>query len=207
MEYPEEIYATRDGGMLIPKLRSSTSSVGWGRQHAHRLGYEAGKAEQPDHLAGYSNLTVAIKDNEPIDWERLDGLNAKCINPGVGIVSGKLKRRESAESDSPNGWWKSGMDYIWVNALTLAWNDEDGWTLWVEGEIPLIRKTADQLEVGTYFRGELPGYMEGEAYVGGEEFGIGKRVHRSPSMIESTVPASEWVVIEEYGPFQKPEDK
>ena len=34
-----------------------------------------------------------------------------------------------------------------------------------------------------------------------------KVVLYTPRMIESTVPASEWVVLEEYGPFQKPEGK
>ena len=158
-----------------------------------------------DPLEGFSNLTEAIKAGEPIDWERLDGLKAQCVQPGSGSLSGKLVRDDCWLANSGSGWEVHGMsaDYLTVT----AWYGEDGWSLWIEGEIPLVRKTADQLDVGTYFRGEIPCYVECEAYVGGEEFGIGKRVHRAPSMIDSTVPASEWVVLEEYGTFQKPEDE
>ena len=158
-------------------------------------------------LEGYSNLTSAIKADDPIDWEKLDGLKVKCVKSDVHTLQGELKRFSHYYPFTTNAWWDDDEDPVYVSAFKKAWNGEDGWTLWIEGEIPLRRKTADQLEIGTYFRGEITGYMEGEAYVGGEEFGIGKRVHRAPSMIESTVPASEWTVLEEYGTSPKPEDK
>ena len=249
MEYPEEIYATLDGGLL-----TSNAGAGWGRHLTLDVGYDVGyvagkteqsdyiesmsslesvltdveqlegedlpfvkrliertvravRAEQADPLAGYSNLTAAIKAGEPIDWAKLDGKKVQCDNPDVGTNRGELGRNETYTSERSAGWFYKSMDKTYVRSLIDAWRGDDGLTLWVEGEIPLARKTADQLEVGTYFRGEIPGYMEGEAYVGGEEFGIGKRVHRSPSMIESTVPASNWVVLEEYGPFYKPDVK
>lgn len=149
MEYPEEIYATRDGGMLIPMLRSSTSTsgVGWGRQHAHDVGhkngydvgykdgYEVGKAEQSDPLAGYSNLTSAISAGEPIDYERLDGLKVQCVNSDIDTLRGKLVRDDVWPADSAPGWVVHGMGITDI----IAWYGEDGWTLWIEGEIPLVQ--------------------------------------------------------------------
>ena len=171
--------------------------------------FEAGKAEMTVPLTGYSNLTVAIKDNEPIDWEKLDGLKVQCDNPDVGTLEGELERRGRVESDSPDGWWKGGMDYIYVNALIEAWRGEDGWTLWVEGEIPLVRKTADQLEVGKeYYRvlknsepdGVAPELMlrtQGHVlYLNDYTFS-----QNSPRHFEVVK------VIGKYGTFQKPEDK
>lgn len=156
---------------------------------------------------GFSNLTEAIKAGDPIDYENLDGMNVHCVNPDVGGLHWKLVRNKLRPADIPAGWRGEGANNLHVTAFVYSWTGSYGWSLWVEGEIPLVRKTADRLKVGTYFRGEIPGYMEREAYVGGEEFGIGKRVHRAPSMIESTVPASEWVVLEEYGTSPKPEGK
>ena len=37
---------------------------------------------------------------------------------------------------------------------TNAWHGKDGWALWIEGEVPMRRKTDDQKKVGTYFLGE-----------------------------------------------------
>lgn len=177
-------------------------------QHLIQHAFEAGKAEKSDPLEGFSNLTAAIDANEPIDWERLDGLKVQCVNPDVGTNRGTLERRESVASDSPDGWWKGGMDYIYVNALIHAWRGEDGWTLWIEGDIPLTRKTADQLDYYTYFYGHTPGEKPVMAYVGGSrEPWSGRRVHYVPSMATSLTRASNWVVLEEYGTSPKPEGK
>lgn len=176
-------------------------------QHLIKHAFEAGKVEAADPLAGYSNLTAAISAGEPIDWERLDGLKVQCDNPDVGTLEGELERRESAESDSPNGWWKSGRDYIYVNALTEAWCDEDGWTLWIEGDIPLVRKTADQLEVAHFFTGVLSGTTSESLMCVAGELGNGKRVRYASDFMPSHHPANKWEVIEEYGTFQKPEGK
>ena len=201
MEYPEAIY----DGLADPQgcsHRLSEVLVERSYNLGYGVGHAKGLAERPDPLAGYSNLTAAISAGEPIDWERLDGLKTQCVNHDVGTNRGTLERRESVESDSPDGWWKSGMDFIYVNALIHSWQGEDGWTLWIEGDIPLVRKTADQLEVGIYFLGE----SEWELYVG-EKIDGSKIVRHVPKMEESLFDPSEWVVLEEYGTFQKPEDK
>lgn len=209
MEYPEEIYRTFNGGTLTDYHRD-WGRDGAGRRHAYEVGYEVGKAEQADPLTGYSNLTAAIKAGEPIDWEKLDGLVAKCVHSTLGDLLYSLEvdgngRKVIWESEG-NFWFTTSGGNVWAEALREAWQGENGWTLWVEGEIPLRRKTADQLEVGTYFLGYAPGYKQGTAYVGGGEFDAEKRVHYAPSMRKSTTPASEWVVLEELGTFQKPEE-
>lgn len=158
----------------------------------------------PDPLEGFSNLTEAIKAGEPIDWEKLDGLKVQCVNPELGALRGKLERVSLYYPFSATAWWKDDSDRAYIEAFNQAWRGKDGWSLWVEGEIPLRRKTADQLKVGTYFR-----EVEGGAlmYVGaGHQRGL-KAVYRSPEMFVSPVPAEKWEVIEECGPFQKPEGK
>lgn len=194
MEYPEEIYQVFSDDMS-----------GSGRRHAYKVGYEAGKAEQADSLEGYSNLTEAIRTGKSIDWEKMKGVKVKCVNHIIGTLRGELKRNTAWSENGVAGWYKRDMDPSYVNAFVSAWGGEDGWTLWVEGDIPLIRKTADQLKVGTYFLGEIRETRTDEMYVG-EEHGS-KVVLYTPHMGKTVFPTEEWVVLEERGPFQKPEGK
>lgn len=197
MEYPEEIYKTRDGRLL-----TSTAGACWGRRHA----YEVGKAEQADPLAGYSNLTTAIKAGEPIDWERLDGRKAKCVSSDGVTVTYKLERDPAYLLEVFEGWYTSDSARAWEVSLEESWNGETGWALWIEGEIPLVRKTADELEVGTYFLGQAWGDSPCLAYVGRPlKTHTVKTIYYAPDMLKAITPPSEWVVLEEYGTFQKPE--
>lgn len=258
MEYPEEIYATRDGGML--KDHYMNAGAGWGRRHAYQVGYKAGKAEQSDYiepmstniqetidqihqklaamdltpfeirdlkplveqafraglahnlatdpLAGYSNLTAAISAGEPIDWEQLNGRKVQCVRPDMGTVSGKLERDPKWKANKLYGWWNPMMDHVYTIALSQAWEGKDRWTLWIEGEIPLVRKTADELEVGTYFLGKAWDDSPYLAYVGRPlKYAPAKTIYYAPEMLKAIAPPSEWEVLEEYGPFQKPEGK
>ena len=174
-------------------------------QHLIKHAFEAGKAEQSDPLEGYSNLTEAIKAGEPIDWERLDGLKAQCVQPGSGSLSGKLVRDDCFLANNGSGWKVHGMgaDYLTVT----AWYGEDGWSLWIEGDIPLVRKTADQLEVAHFFTGVLSGTTSESLMCVAGELGNGKRVRYASDFMPSHHPANKWEVIEEYGTFQKPEGK
>lgn len=164
------------------------------------------RAEQADPLAGYSNLTAAIKAGEPIDWERLDGLKTQCVHPDRGTVSGKLERDPEWKANKLSGWWNGRMDHVYTIALNQAWEGKDGWTLWVDGEIPLRRKTADQLKVGTYFLGEAPVGETDLVYVGGCSE-ASKVIFYAPAMLKSGTPAYGWVVLKERGTFQGPEGK
>lgn len=160
-----------------------------------------------DPLEGYANLTAAIKTGDPIDWEQLNGRKVKCINPGAGTVSGKLERDPKWKANKLHGWWNPMMGSVYTIALAQAWEGKDGWTLWIEGEIPLRRKTADQLEIGTYFLGKEEGDSPCLAYVGRPlKTDTVKTIYYAPEMLKTITPASEWVVLEEYGPFQKPEE-
>ena len=89
---------------------------------------------------------------------------------------------------------------------TNAWHGKDGWALWIEGEVPMRRKTADQLKVGTYFLGEAPGGESDLVYVGGCSE-ASKVIFYAPAMLKSGTPAYGWVVLEERGTFQGPEGK
>lgn len=209
MKYPEEIYKDING-----KEMTNTERL-WGegmiRRRAYYLGHEAGywkgyEAGKADPLEGYSNLTAAIKAGDPIDWERLDGLDVKCVKPEPrGEIHGKLVRNKLRPADKPAGWWDRNMDSLYVLIFIQGWGDQKGWTLWVKGEIPLRRKTADQLEAYTYFYGEAPSGEPDLMYVGGLSESS-KAIYYAPEMRKTATPATEWVVLEEYGPFQKPEE-
>ena len=128
--------------------------------------FMAGKAEQTNPFEGFSNLTEAIKADEPIDWEKLDGKRVQCVNPDIGMLSGRLERDLDYLPDICGAWWGMDMDDAYISALIDAWRGEDGWSLYIEGAIPLRRKTVDQLEVGTYFLGETREKKLAEVYIG-----------------------------------------
>lgn len=198
MEYPEELY---EGSVPLP-MQGMASAVA---ERSYRLGYEAAKA---DPLAGYSNLTEAIKAGEPIDWEKLDGLKVQCVNPELrGELHGALGRNEVFPANGAGGWGHQGMDSVYTNALFNAWHSCDGWTLWVEGEVPLRRKTADQLPVTTFFKGRRVGISGAGSFMCVGESENGKFILSAIDFLPSSRPAEEWEVLEDYGTFQKPEGK
>lgn len=181
-------------------------------QHIIQHAFMAGKAEQSDPLTGYSNLTAAISAGEPIDYEKLDGLVAKCVHPTLGNLLYPLEvdgnGRKVIWKNEGNFWFTTNGGSVWAEALSAAWHGQKGWTLWVEGEIPLRRKTADQLGVGTYFLGQSKGDSPYLAYVGRPLINVSeKTIYYAPEMLKAITPATEWEVLEEYGPFQKPEGK
>lgn len=164
----------------------------------------------PDPLEGFSNLTEAIKAGEPIDWEKLDGLKVQCVNPDVGTIRGTLERDPEFKANKLSGWWNGRMDHVYTIALSQAWLGRDGWTLWVDGEIPLRRKTADELPLGMCFLGthpEVVGGVElrGVVVIGPSE--VDKSVIYSNAL--SRRAAAEVEVVEEYGigTFLKSEGK
>lgn len=127
--------------------------------------------------------------------------------PAPDPLEGFSNLTEAIKAGEP-AWWKDDSDRAYIEAFNQAWRGKDGWALWVEGEIPLRRKTADQLEVGTYFLGKAWGDDPYLAYVGRPlEIDTVKTIYYAPGMLKAITPASEWVVLEEYGPFQKPEGK
>lgn len=201
MEHSEEIYLEN-----VPlSMRGVATEVA---EKALALGFEQGKRNSLDSVEGYSNMTEALKAGKSIDWAKLDGLGTKCVNKTVGTVVGMMDRNVCSSIDEAKGWWSSGMDGIYIEAFCTAWESKGGWTLWIEGEVPLIRKTADQLKVGTYFLGKARNDSSCLAYVGRPlKTNAVKTIYYAPDMLKAITPASEWVVLEEYGTFQTPEGK
>ena len=93
---------------------------------------------------GFSNLTAAIEEGQPIDWERLDELTAKCVNRELnGSLTYMMERNHEAPIDTWVGWtiWLLGEN-LWTEMFAFSWEGNGGWTLWGEGDIPL---TTDSL--------------------------------------------------------------
>ena len=155
--YPEAIYGTRNGGTMTHKQRDGFG--GMARRYAYNLGYADGRfkerLEASNPLAGWSNLTEAINAGERIDWDALDGMEAKCVHPELGTLTYKLERDEKYTIDSVIGWYKSDYNSTWSRGLGSAWCGHDGWSLWVKGDLPMRKLTADQLEPGTIFEAVL----------------------------------------------------
>lgn len=160
--YPEEIYTTETGATITsPKKRRmvekaytlGTLRSGATRQDldkAYDVGFERGKKHK-DNLTGFSNLTEAIAAGERIDWDALDGLEAKCVHPELGTLTHRLERNTQWSKHTSIGWHHN-KEATWAAALNHAWGDKGRWSLWVKGELPLRKQTADQLEPGTCFR-------------------------------------------------------
>ena len=180
----------------------------WNESDVRKLverAFEAGKADQSDPLAGYSNLTVAIKDNEPIDWEKLDDRVVQCVNPDMETRRGKMEYNKTRPATRATSWLCENVNNLYAMSFVGGWSGVEGWTLWIEGDIPLRPKTADQLKPGTYFRGMSPTRDEFTVCVG-EVAACGQvSIHFTPTMLQSPFKASEWSVLEEYGPFPFPD--
>ncbi|HIY94964.1 MAG TPA: hypothetical protein H9821_04780 [Candidatus Rothia avicola] len=136
-EYPVEIYPKPN-----ELIKASAERI-------YDRGYADGQQAQRD-LTGWSNLTEAIAAGERIDWERLDGVEAKCVHPELGTLTYKLKRFHRWPANTFYGWSSRGS-IVWEWAFELAWKNSGGWSLWVKGDLPLRKLTADQLEPGTCF--------------------------------------------------------
>ena len=198
---------------MMDSILSDLESKGseWDETDVRKLverAFEAGKADQSDPLTGYSNLTDARKNGQPIDWDKLEGLSVRVFNPDISIVRGKMARNKHQPRDKETGWWTYGVhEDIYTLAFTQGWKGLGGWSLWVKGEIPLIRKTADQLEVAHFFTGVLSGTTSESLMCVASGPGIGKNIRYASDLRPSFHPASKWEVIEEHGTFQKPEGK
>ncbi|WP_237206483.1 hypothetical protein [Rothia nasimurium] len=156
-KYPEEIY---------PKFGFKTDAFGrltqWTTcnsdfERAYDLGFRDGsdkeRLEASNPLVGWSNLTAAIADGERIDWDALDGLEAKCVHPELGTLTHKLVRDQPEPPYSWTGWGDAdSMISHWDTVFECAWQGSSGWTLWIKGDIPLRKQTADELALGTCFR-------------------------------------------------------
>lgn len=92
---------------------------------------------------GFTNLTAAIEEGQPIDWERLDERTAKCVNRELnGSLTYMMERNPAAPVYIWGGWDIGEEENFWTEMFAFSWKGQGGWTLWIEGEIPL---TTDSL--------------------------------------------------------------
>ena len=160
-----------------------------------------------DPLEGFSNLTAARKSGDPIDYEKLDGLKVQFVHPEMGTLHGTLKRDKRCAPDSFYGWWDGETDSVYVRALCPAWSGSYGWTLWVEGEIPSVCKTADQLPLGHLFTGRKLNGTPGEYLLCTSPDEEDTLVLWARDFTWTKLQAKFWEVITDHGPLQKPEVK
>lgn len=143
-EYPVEIYPK-------PNERIKDSA-----ERIYDLGFRDGRfkerLEASNPLAGWSNLTAAIADGARIEWDALDGVEAKCVHAEQGTLTHKLERDAECPPEEHTGWYAENCPPVWPEAFYCSWLGRLGWSLWVKGDLPLRKLTADQLEPGTCFR-------------------------------------------------------
>ena len=155
-EYPEEIYiCCENHGSLVDEIDYGGRQVKVMTEKAYDLGKKHAQADTGD----WRNLTKAIADGEPIDWEKLDGRKMRMMHEdGRDIRGYKMCIRYQGKLDEIGGWITdkciSGHRPV---EFELAWAGGRGWTLWLDGEIPMRKQTADQLPFGTEFRGKQEG--------------------------------------------------
>lgn len=84
----------------------------------------------------WSNLTEAIQAGEPIDYESLDGMRIKCVNPNDGEYKHILKRDRLYPAHSKYGWKLASPGPPW-GCWADGWYGLSGWVLYIQGDIPL----------------------------------------------------------------------
>lgn len=150
----------------------------------------------------WHNLTEQIQAGANIDWEKLDGVPAKCVHESGAVYQHKLVRNKEhhlapvtmLEDNYPTGW---GVPFVY------AWHGDTGWTLLIDCPVPLKRKTAAQLPTGTYFKGKAE-WTTGDTtglYVIGES-AQGKFILNGHDYLPCAGDASQWIVAQELGTFQ-----
>lgn len=136
------------GYKLLETGTSDYTAILWIINEAIALGESKASAKD---TTDWHNMTAAIKSGEPIDWEALDGWWAKCEHEDMGALVRTMKRSRNGRSESYVGW----LDKYdaWYEAFVDAWQGVNGWTLYIDGPVPMKRKTADKLKPGTFFMG------------------------------------------------------
>lgn len=102
----------------------------------------------------WSNLTAAIKNGDPIDWEALDSrlgrVTSNQDNHSSDLVF-TFYRDTNYPAGTMEGVTESNIPPLFGGLIAKAWRGEEGLRLWVEDEIPLRPLTAADLPLGTFF--------------------------------------------------------
>ena len=104
-----------------------------------------------DENAGWT----LFKPSDGLDYEALDGREAKLVHRDGVEVTLTMRRDTSSvqPASAPPAW--DASDCL-VAAFFAAWRGQSGWKLYIKGDLPTKRVTADTLEFSTCFAGVLP---------------------------------------------------
>lgn len=164
--------------------------------------YEAGVTDAPAslELSNYGNLTGAHKMGKRIDYSQLDGRRVALVcKDGCCKVRGKLtpyKEMVSRELPYAEAWRIQGATGLSLDYFIDSWVDDDWW-LWVEGDLPLLAKTANGLPVGMVFRGVWDGNDTEDLFIlckRGDDLTV-----TSPNGLWGFLEPERVTVLEEYG--------
>lgn len=122
---------------------------GMGLMEALEIAHELGEK----HAAEDQDTWTLLDHTQPIDYEALDGCEAKCVHDDIGTLFGTLNYRGVAFPMQDARSWSDPQiqPSIWCLVMRQAWDGEEGWKLYVKGELPLRKRTADELPFGTEF--------------------------------------------------------
>lgn len=164
IDFPEEIYRLPDGTLIPTELRNER--LGRARKTVYHMGYVDGLAEgrrqgvclrhEGDPISGLFSLTEALKKGVSINMHELDGRMATCLHPEFGVLQNRLDFYSLFLDDDEGNWYLRTINDTWTHALNLALTGDNGWALWIEGPMPIVKKTADELPVGTCFKALHP---------------------------------------------------
>ena len=143
-----------------------------------------------------------FEPSDDLDYDALEGRKAKLVYVSGGELTFTMRRRIPAQPAHMPSAWTPPL-HTW-QALYSGWHGHSGWKLYIQGELPTKRVTADTLEPGTGFAGVAP---NGRSYHSLIRIisAQGKSLVLSTSSIEY-FKAKEVEVSEVYGigTFQKP---
>lgn len=216
-KYPEEIYkATNESGEewaervydLGKKHREVPESATWILEALERGNISPAVAIGEACALGKAQATneqeawTLLDHKQPIDYEKLDGHEAKCVHDDVGTLLGALNYRGAAFPMQDARSWSNPQiqPSIWCLVMRQAWDGEEGWKLYVKGELPLRKRTADELPFGTLFTANFRGQKNEFVRIAGEkiQFLNGK---------QTTTYANDYEVIEVLGMYGQKESE
>lgn len=165
--YPDEIYETRDG--LTMTLKQRDGHGGRARRRAYDLGYEQGRLDGGQGHLDPGALWTRLNRSHP-DWGRIDWA-ALYKRPAILIHSTSMSviATEVASTGPYSVSYDDGPretpahQALLLKALPTMTNSSlhgatqaaldgiDDWALYICGDLPLRKQTADELEPGTCF--------------------------------------------------------
>lgn len=151
-KYPKEIYY--DGrDLFFDPGRDGLADLA---EEAYDIGFSNGHAASFS-MDGFSSLSMAYGEGVVIDWEELEGRTVRAVSSGLdGFFECRLHRNDAYSIDGIRGWLPDKSKFpahVFIDAIMRL----NCMELFIEGEVPVRKKTADQLPTGTLFMGRYGG--------------------------------------------------